>query len=124
MLELFPDGTRIDGDELVIGGIPAEELVRSHGSPLLVYDEATLRACARAYRGAAPEALICYGTKAFPNLAVMRVLAAEGSAPTSRRSVSSASRSRPGSAAPASSSTATTRATPSSRRRRRRARSS
>jgi len=78
MLELFPDGTRIDGDELVIGGIAAQELVASHGSPLLVYDEATLRACARAYRDAAPEALICYGTKAFPNLAVMRVLAAEG----------------------------------------------
>jgi len=78
MLELFPDGTRIDGGALIIGGIAAEQLVDLHGSPLLVYDEATLRARARSYRRAAPDALVCYGTKAFPNLALMRLFAEEG----------------------------------------------
>ena len=56
----------------------AADLVREHGSPLVVYDEATLRARARAYREAAPDALVVYGTKAFPNVALMRILAEEG----------------------------------------------
>jgi diaminopimelate decarboxylase len=37
-----------------------------------------LRARARAYRSAAPEALAVYGTKAFPNVAVLRLFAEEG----------------------------------------------
>ena len=78
MLVLFPDTARLDGGRLSLGGITAAELVREHGSPLLVYDEATLRARARAYSEAAPEATIVYGTKAFPNLSIMRILAEEG----------------------------------------------
>jgi diaminopimelate decarboxylase len=78
VLELFPDTALADGGTLSLGGIAATELVRAHGSPLVVYDEATLRADARAYREAAPDALIAYGTKALPNVAVMRLLAEEG----------------------------------------------
>ena len=78
MLELFPDTARIEGGALVLGGVAAGELVAAHGSPLVVYDEATLRGAARAYREAAPGAVVCYGTKAFPNVAVMRLLAEEG----------------------------------------------
>jgi diaminopimelate decarboxylase len=78
VLELFPDTARIADGALSIGGIPAAELVAAYGSPLLVYDEETLRARARAYRRAAPGATLVYGTKAFPNVAVMRVLAEEG----------------------------------------------
>ena len=78
MLELFPDTARIEGGRLSLGGISAADLVRAHGSPLVVYDEATLRARARAYRGAAPEAAIVYGAKAFPNVTLMRILAEEG----------------------------------------------
>jgi diaminopimelate decarboxylase len=78
VLELFPDTARIEGGRLSLGGIPAAELVRAHGSPLVVYDEATLRARARAYREAAPDAAIVYGAKAFPNVAIMRILAEEG----------------------------------------------
>ena len=78
MLELFPDGTRIEDGALVLGGITAGELVSLYGSPLLVYDESTLRARARSYRNAAPEALVCYGAKAFPNLALIRLFASEG----------------------------------------------
>jgi diaminopimelate decarboxylase len=78
MLELFPDTARIEAGALTLDGIPAAELVRAHGSPLVVYDEATLRARARAYRESAAGATVVYGTKAFPNVAVMRILAEEG----------------------------------------------
>jgi diaminopimelate decarboxylase len=78
VLELFPDTARIDGARLSLGGIAASELVRTYGSPLVVYDEVTLRAQAQAYRAAAPDAFIAYGTKAFPNVALLRLLAEEG----------------------------------------------
>jgi diaminopimelate decarboxylase len=78
VLGLFPDTTRIDSGELVLGGIRAGALVRDHGTPLLVYDEATLRTRARAYREAAPAATIAYGTKAFPSVALLRLFAQEG----------------------------------------------
>jgi diaminopimelate decarboxylase len=77
-LELFPDSTTVDEGELAIGGVAAAELAREFGTPLVVYCERTIRARARAYREAAPDALVVYGTKAFPNVAVMRLLAEEG----------------------------------------------
>ena len=78
MLELLPDTAGIDAGVLSLGGIPASELVAAYGSPLVVYDEVTLRARARAYRASAPHARVVYGTKAFPNVALMRILAEEG----------------------------------------------
>src|SRR3954466_1285655 len=78
MLDLFPDTARVDGGRLSIGGVAAAELAREHGTPVVVYDEATIRAQARAYRAAAPEAFVSYGTKAFPNVALLRLLAEEG----------------------------------------------
>ena len=53
-------------------------LAEEFGTPLVVYCEETLRAAARAYRTGAPDAVIVYGTKAFPNVAIMRLLAEEG----------------------------------------------
>jgi diaminopimelate decarboxylase len=76
--ELLPDGASAEGAELVLGGVSATELVRRFGTPLVVYDEATLRGQARAYREAAPGALIVYGTKAFPSVALLRLFASEG----------------------------------------------
>jgi diaminopimelate decarboxylase len=76
--ELLPDTARVDDGELVLGGVRASELAREFGTPVVVYDEATLRAQARAYREAAPGALIAYGTKAFPSIAVLQLLAEEG----------------------------------------------
>jgi len=78
VLALFPDNAVLDGGVLTLGGLAASELLLAHGSPLVVYDAGTLRAAARAYRAAAPDATVVYGTKAFPNVAVMRLLAAEG----------------------------------------------
>ena len=48
------------------------------GTPLVVYCEETIRAQARAYREAAPDALVVYGKKAFANVALLRVVAEEG----------------------------------------------
>jgi len=61
-----------------LGGLTASALLNAHGSPLLVYDEATIRAQARAYRSAAPDAFVCYGTKAFPSVALLEILTEEG----------------------------------------------
>jgi diaminopimelate decarboxylase len=78
LLDLFPDTAAVDDGFLSLGGLPAPDLAASFGTPLVVYDETTLRAQARAYRAAAPEALVVYGTKAFPNVALLRLLAEEG----------------------------------------------
>jgi diaminopimelate decarboxylase len=78
ILDLFPDTAAIESGELVLGGVRASELAREFGTPLVVYDEDTLRGQARAYAAAAPEALVVYGTKAFPSLAVLRLFAEEG----------------------------------------------
>ena len=78
MLELFPDTAAIEDSELSIGGVRATALAEEFGTPLVVYCEETIRAQARAYRRGAPDAVIVYGTKAFPNVAIMRLLAEEG----------------------------------------------
>ena len=78
LLQLFPDTASVVDGELVLGGVRVSALAREFGTPLVVYDEATLRAQAAAYREAAPGALIAYGTKAFPSVAVLRLFAEEG----------------------------------------------
>jgi diaminopimelate decarboxylase len=78
VLDLFPDSARIERGELEVGGLRASELVREFGTPLVVYCEQTLRARARAYRQAAPNALVVFGSKAFPNVAVLELFAEEG----------------------------------------------
>jgi diaminopimelate decarboxylase len=78
VLELFPESARIEGGELVLGGLRANELSDRHGTPLVVYCEQTIRSQVRAYREAAPDALLAYGTKAFANVALLRVLVTEG----------------------------------------------
>jgi diaminopimelate decarboxylase len=75
---LFPDTAAVAEGELTLGGIRVSELARRFGTPLVVYDEETLRTRARAYRSAAPGAVIAYGTKAFPSVAVLRLFAEEG----------------------------------------------
>jgi diaminopimelate decarboxylase len=76
--DLLPDDAAVAGGELVLGGVPASALARQFGTPLVVYDEATLRGQARAYLQAAPGALVVYGTKAFPSVALLRLFAEEG----------------------------------------------
>jgi diaminopimelate decarboxylase len=78
VLDLLPDGVSIADGELVVGGVRATELAGRYGTPLVVYDEETLRNQARAYLAAAPGALVAYGTKAFPSVAVLALFAEEG----------------------------------------------
>src|SRR6476646_9141361 len=78
MLELFPESAAVEGGELTIGGVAVSRLADEHGAPLIVYCERTIRAQARAYREADPDALVVFGTKAFPNVALLRLLAEEG----------------------------------------------
>ncbi len=78
MPDLFPDSATVEHGELALGGVRASELAERFGTPLVVYCEETVRARARAYRRAAPDALVVYGTKAFPNVAIMHLLAEEG----------------------------------------------
>jgi diaminopimelate decarboxylase len=61
-----------------VGGVRASELVQEFGTPLVVYCRDTVLARARAYARVDPEALVVYGTKAFANVALLRLLAAEG----------------------------------------------
>jgi diaminopimelate decarboxylase len=58
--------------------VRASALASEFGTPLIVYCRDTVLARARAYARMDPDTLVVYGTKAFPNVAVMRLLAAEG----------------------------------------------
>jgi diaminopimelate decarboxylase len=77
VIELLPDSAELEG-ELSLGGLPAGELAARFGTPLVVYCEATLRTRARALRAAADGGFVAFGTKAFPNVAVLRLLREEG----------------------------------------------
>jgi diaminopimelate decarboxylase len=68
----------MENGELTLGRIPARRLAEEYDTPLLVYCEQTIRAQVAAYRDAAPGALVVYGTKAFANVALLRLLADEG----------------------------------------------
>jgi diaminopimelate decarboxylase len=78
VLSLFPETAAVEHGELSVGGLPAPELAAEFGTPLVVYCERTIVDAARAYREAAPDALPLYSLKAFPNVALLRLLAAEG----------------------------------------------
>jgi diaminopimelate decarboxylase len=78
VLDLFPDSARVVEGRLAVGGLAADDLATRFGTPLVVYCEDTLRARAREIRAAVPEADVVYGSKAFPNVAVLRLFAEEG----------------------------------------------
>ncbi|MCW2737913.1 diaminopimelate decarboxylase [Nocardioides sp.] len=69
--------TKTDG-VLSVGGVALPELVREHGSPAYVLDEADFRARARAFRDAFSSYDVYYAGKAFLCTTVVRWLAEEG----------------------------------------------
>jgi diaminopimelate decarboxylase len=77
-LDLFPDSASIEDGKLGVGGLDADGLADRYGTPLVVYCEDTLRARVREVRAAVPRATVLYGSKAFPNVAVLRLFAEEG----------------------------------------------
>ena len=66
--------------QLMVEGVAAAELARTHGTPLFVYSEAAMLAALAAYqRGfAGRDALICYAMKANSTLAVLRTFVQAG----------------------------------------------
>ncbi|MFN2470395.1 MAG: diaminopimelate decarboxylase [Gaiellaceae bacterium] len=79
MQDAFPDTAEVRDGEFWLGGARATDLAAEYGTPVVVYCEQTLLACARSYVEAAPPGtLVAYSVKAFPNLALVRLLAGEG----------------------------------------------
>ena len=78
MLDLFPVSASVEGGDLVLGGSRASELADRFGTPLVVYCEETIRARARALLAAIGDGRVVFGTKAFANTALLRLLRDEG----------------------------------------------
>jgi len=81
--EIFPDTTRLTpGNTLAIGGCDLVALAAEYGTPLYVYDEATIRARARSFREAVAasypgRAAVCYAAKAYCAPWLLRIVAEE-----------------------------------------------
>lgn len=82
-LELFPDTARLTEDNtLAVGGCDLVALAAEFGTPLYVYDEATIVARAGSFRevvaGYPGRAMVCYAAKAYSAPWLLSLLAAEG----------------------------------------------
>src|SRR5579859_7622030 len=83
-LELFPDTARVTRDgHLALDGVDLVKLAKEFGTPLYVYDEATIRARARAYttglrREYPGQSFVCYAAKAYCAPWLLRVINDEG----------------------------------------------
>jgi diaminopimelate decarboxylase len=81
-MSVLPDSARTVDGRLWVGGVALADLAARHGTPLLVYDEETLRARARAYleglRAYPGPARAVFACKAQVTVAVLRVLVEEG----------------------------------------------
>jgi diaminopimelate decarboxylase len=79
MLDVFPVSAQVQSGELALGGVRASELAQRFGTPLVVYCDETLRRQAQSLLEAAgPDGRVFYGTKAFANLAVLRLMREAG----------------------------------------------
>ena len=81
--KVFPTTTAINDDgHLEIGGCDVTSLAREFGTPLYVFDEATLRNQAQgfldSFRSRYPESRVVYACKAFINVPLARYLAGLG----------------------------------------------
>jgi diaminopimelate decarboxylase len=79
---LWPDSAVVDADNhLLLAGLDAAALAREFGTPLYVYDEATIRAQCRAFRAAFaarwPSSAVAYAGKAYLSPALCRILLEE-----------------------------------------------
>jgi diaminopimelate decarboxylase len=77
---LFPVTYRVNAaGHMEVGGCDLVELARQHGTPLYVYDEATVRQRASEYVAAMGDAgQVLYSAKAFASPMFLRVVAEEG----------------------------------------------
>ena len=68
--KVFPDTTEINGaGQLVIGGCSVVELAEEHGTPVYIFDEATLRNKCRSFKEEFgrlyPNTQVLYASKAY-----------------------------------------------------------
>ena len=80
---LFPFTVEVnERDHLAIGGCDATELASEFGTPLLVFDDATLRGMCRgfveAFTSRYANSEVLYASKAFVNGAIAKIVAEEG----------------------------------------------
>jgi len=80
---LWPITAERDADgALSVGGVSLADLASEFGTPLYVYDVATIRAQCRCYTGAFrnayPQARVVYAGKAWLSRALLEIIAAEG----------------------------------------------
>jgi diaminopimelate decarboxylase len=81
--QLWPDTAEVRRGRLWVGGCDVTVLAADHGTPLYVFDEATLRGTMRAYRAAFARHLpgghrVHYASKALLNTAIAQIVAQEG----------------------------------------------
>ncbi len=74
---LLPDTSVLHDDDVSVGGVSLRHLAREFGTPLFVYDEATLRARARAAAEAFDDG-VAFASKSFLCGAVARLVVEEG----------------------------------------------
>ena len=81
-LSLLPPSAVIDGEDLRIGGCLLSEVAAEYGTPAYVFDEQALRERATEYLDAMttrhPRSRACFAVKAFPSVAMIRVLVESG----------------------------------------------
>ncbi len=80
---LWPDSSVVDASgRLHIGGCDVSALAQTYGTPLYVYDEATIRAqcqaCCDAFATRYPDTTVAYAGKAYLSPALCRILIEEG----------------------------------------------
>jgi diaminopimelate decarboxylase len=81
--DIFPDSTTVTGGRLAIGGCDVPGLAERYGTPLYVFDEASVLARARGYRDALRAtypgpSTVCYASKAYSAPWILSLLAEEG----------------------------------------------
>ncbi|HUQ42036.1 MAG TPA: diaminopimelate decarboxylase [Candidatus Limnocylindrales bacterium] len=81
--DILPDTTRVVAGHLSIGGCDVTELAERFGTPLYVYDEASVLSRARAYRDALRASYpgmstVCYAAKAYAAPWILSLLGDEG----------------------------------------------
>ncbi len=80
---VFPSSTEVaPSGHIKIGGVDLADLAAEFGTPLYLYDEASLRGQCREYieefHSRYPDVKVAYASKAFLNLALVRIFAEEG----------------------------------------------
>ena len=83
LTEVLPTSASVnDARRLTIQGCDVREIVEEFGSPVYIYDEATIREMCREFVGIFrrfyPATEIAYSTKAFSNPAILKIVEQEG----------------------------------------------